>query len=356
MTAQPRVWVLLGHRRGDNNQLLALAEALGVPFETRTLHYRRTARFIMRLFPRSIAHLIREGRAFLAPPWPDLVIGIGRRSVPVALWIREMSGGKSGVVRMGHPRAPNDWFDLVLTTPQYPVPDGSNVVTLPLALNRFRNPPQPTTEEQALFNSLPRPHILLSLGGTAPMWRIDPSTLGRALETLSRRAAQEKGTLLVAPSPRTPEKLLEQTRSQIGDRPHVRLLTPQTCYGAALADADLHVVTADSISMISEAIVTGKPVAIIPIERTLRGRLRLGAGPADNGLRDPRRFWRHVESLGLISSLDEPRRGKVPDPIAIAVDAVWSRFPQVFDQLRRPRSRPPATEPAPGHSSRDGDL
>jgi len=44
VTGSPRVWVLLGHRRGDNNQLLALAEALGVPFETRTMTYRPFAK------------------------------------------------------------------------------------------------------------------------------------------------------------------------------------------------------------------------------------------------------------------------------------------------------------------------
>ena len=30
----PRIWVLLGPRTGDNNQVLALAEALGLPFDT----------------------------------------------------------------------------------------------------------------------------------------------------------------------------------------------------------------------------------------------------------------------------------------------------------------------------------
>ena len=48
MSARPRIWVLLGHRRGDNNQLLALAEGLGLPFETRTIGYRKTARAWMK--------------------------------------------------------------------------------------------------------------------------------------------------------------------------------------------------------------------------------------------------------------------------------------------------------------------
>jgi len=33
----PYVWLLSRFRRGDNNQLRALAEALGLPFETKTL-------------------------------------------------------------------------------------------------------------------------------------------------------------------------------------------------------------------------------------------------------------------------------------------------------------------------------
>ena len=34
-----RVWALLGAHRGDNNQVLALAKALGIPFEAKQLTY-----------------------------------------------------------------------------------------------------------------------------------------------------------------------------------------------------------------------------------------------------------------------------------------------------------------------------
>src|SRR5690606_26663282 len=37
----PHIWVLLGRHEGDNRQLLALAEALGWPFETRQLVFKR---------------------------------------------------------------------------------------------------------------------------------------------------------------------------------------------------------------------------------------------------------------------------------------------------------------------------
>ena len=95
-----------------------------MPFETRTVSYKWTARLRMKLFPISVGHSDRGEPALLQPPWPDLVVGIGRRTVPVARWIQQRSGGRTDLVRLGHPRADNDLFDLVITTRQYPVPPG----------------------------------------------------------------------------------------------------------------------------------------------------------------------------------------------------------------------------------------
>ncbi|MFM7273792.1 MAG: nucleoside-diphosphate sugar epimerase, partial [Gammaproteobacteria bacterium] len=38
--APTRVWLLLGHKSGDNNQVLALAERLGWGFEEKRIAYR----------------------------------------------------------------------------------------------------------------------------------------------------------------------------------------------------------------------------------------------------------------------------------------------------------------------------
>jgi mitochondrial fission protein ELM1 len=131
--SSPRIWVLLGPRTGDNNQALALAEALGLPFETRTLAYNPLQALSVWL-PPTAATLDRESRRRLNAPWPDLVIAIGRRSVPVARWLKRKSGGRAKLVRIGHPRIDPGLFDLVITTRQYPVPPGDNVLLLPLAM------------------------------------------------------------------------------------------------------------------------------------------------------------------------------------------------------------------------------
>ena len=328
MSRRPRVWLLLGSRRGDNNQVLALGEALGVPFETRTMFYKWTARARMKLFPVSVGHVRSASRRWLQPPWPDLVIGIGRRTVPVARWIREQSGGRTKIVRLGHPRASNALFDLVITTRQYPVPPGDNVVILPLAMNRFHKTPKPTADEQAWLDAHPRPHLLLSLGGTAPMWRLDLEALDSAAVKLADRAEREGGTLIAVGSPRTPPEAWQVVRRHANRR--TALVTDEVRYAVLLGDADEQFVTADSVSMISEAVMTGKPVGLIRVEPDARGRRRLGPDPARTRVRDPRRFWADVQAHGLVGTVDRPKRGTVEDPVAIAVTAVRERLGSLF--------------------------
>jgi mitochondrial fission protein ELM1 len=328
----PRIWLLLGSRRGDNNQVLALGEALGLPFETRTLSYRPMWGVLLKLFPTGLAHLRSASRRWLKPPWPDLVIGIGRRSVPVARWIRNRSEGRTKLVRLGHPRASNDLFDLVITTRQYPVAPADNVVVLPLALNRFRKPPKPTAEEQRYLGALPRPHLLLSLGGTAPMWQLDLAALRRAAATLTRRAEAAGGTLLVVGSPRTPDAAWSCVREVTSGSGSAALVASEVRYPVLLGDADEQFVTADSVSMISEAVLTGKPVGLIPVEPDSRGLRHFeGRDPSTTVVRDPRRFWADVEARGLVGTVDDPKRGEVEDPVETAVAAVKRRLGSPFE-------------------------
>jgi len=318
--------VLLGQRRGDNNQLLALAEGLGIPFETRTLSYRSIARMWMKLFPKSIRHVEEAGARWLTPPWPDLVIGIGRRSVAVARWIQQQSGDRARIIRLGHPRAPNRWFDLVITTRQYPVPADDNVLFLPLAMTRFREAPEANAKERAVIDAHPRPHLLVSLGGKAPMWKLERGTLDLALETLEARVRAAGGTVFAIPSPRTGKELIERIK-----RRKDTVLLEEVRYPVALADADEQFVTADSVSMISEAIMTGKPVGLIPVRMDRRGRHNLAGDPTESEVRDPRRFWADVEGQGLVGTVDKPRAGKFKDPVALAVAAVRERLGSLFD-------------------------
>ena len=122
-TKRADVWVLLGPHRGDNHQVLALAEGLGVTYRPIQMRYHWFAHLPAAFRSVTISHLQPEARAEIAPPLPSLVIGIGQRSVPVARYIKEQSGGRTTIVRLGDPMVSPSYFDLVITTPQYAVRD-----------------------------------------------------------------------------------------------------------------------------------------------------------------------------------------------------------------------------------------
>jgi mitochondrial fission protein ELM1 len=71
-----RVWVLLGSGAGDNAQLLRLAEALGWPFEAKRIRYNGLNRCPNLLLGASKLTVDTRRSDPLAPPWPDLVIGL----------------------------------------------------------------------------------------------------------------------------------------------------------------------------------------------------------------------------------------------------------------------------------------
>ena len=321
----PRIWVLLGQRRGDNNQLLALAQALRLPFETRSLRYNILRKVPKQLLGRQLVSVLPETRAWLQPPWPDLVLGIGHRSVPVARHIRIASGGRTKLVQLGNPRIHPRHFDLVITTPQYGVEEYRNVVRLPLAMDSPHPPNVLADEERTFLEALPRPHRLLVLGGPNKHWLVAAEDAAEAAETLMRRSDTDGGTVIAIGSPRTPPEVLQAVEQQLGGSRHrlVRGATPR--YRSLLEDADEIHVTADSVSMISEAVFTGKPVGVVPIRHNPRGRRH--EAMQRYGLRRPprpdlRAVWASLEGNRLVGTLDQPRAAGAANPVGKAVEAV----------------------------------
>ncbi|MFP5329781.1 MAG: ELM1/GtrOC1 family putative glycosyltransferase [Alphaproteobacteria bacterium] len=320
MTEDARVWVLVGERTGDKNQLLRLADELGEPFRTVGLDYNALHLLPPRLLGATLATLDRESRAKIRPPWPDLVLGIGFRSVPVALAIRELSGGKARLVRLGNPRLDPANFDLVITTPQYAVPSAPNVIRLPFGINTAPKL-QPTPEETAWLAKLPRPHRLLLIGGHTFMWTLNPQTLG---DTAARLAAKG-GSVIAVSSARTRKAMEQSVAEALKGREHglVRGRFPR--YAMLLEDADEIFVTADSAAMTSDAIASGKPVGLILPEMSASGRLfyRLAEAGRRVPVRDIRRFWTGILERGLAGTVDEPRSAKLGcDPLGETVAAV----------------------------------
>jgi hypothetical protein len=215
----------------------------------------------------SLAPLTDEGRAQIRPPWPDLVLSIGWRSAPVARWIGQAGGART--VHIGRPRAPLCGFDLVLTTPQYRLPETANVVQLEAPITRLSKAVLASAAEQwrDRLAHLPRPWIAVLIGGDAPPLRLTSEAateLGVKADALAR---QRGGSLLVTTSPRSGPKAAEAFLSRINVPIHRYLWGEggDIPYLGYLALADEIITTSDSISMVHEACLTGRPVHIFDL-------------------------------------------------------------------------------------------
>ena len=86
---QPRIWLLLGDKKGDNGQVETIAEALetslGWHCELKRIKVLEPFVFGKAKVGPTLYHIDQARSAALTPPWPELVITVGRSPANVAL-------------------------------------------------------------------------------------------------------------------------------------------------------------------------------------------------------------------------------------------------------------------------------
>ncbi|MGA9443061.1 MAG: mitochondrial fission ELM1 family protein [Methyloceanibacter sp.] len=262
-------WIVTDGAVGMEAQGIAVAEAVGLPY---TLKRVKPAG-LMRLIPIRFQHLVpaerriaaSESSSPLAPPWPRLVISIGRRSVPLALAIKWV-GGAYGL-HIQNPKGPAHLFDLI-AAPVHDDFEAPNVISTFGAVHSVTA--ARLNEAGARFApqiaDLPHPRIAVLLGGESRAFSFPPEVGARFGDRLAKLARECRGTLLITPSRRTGPDTLSAVAEAVNDVPHIiwdgRGENP---YFAFLSLADAIVVTEDSVNMVTEATGTGKPVYIQPL-------------------------------------------------------------------------------------------
>ncbi len=262
--AAPRVWILRGPKAGDYAQLSLLARALDVPSVTKQLVFQRWELLLHALPRPTLAGLDRAASDPLEPPWPDLVLTAGRRNELVARWIRDASGGRTRLVHVGRPWSNPSRFDLVVSNRQYWLDAGANVIVNDLPLTDLTA--ASLEPERQLWGTkwaaLPRPWTVLLVGGDSGPLVFTPAHARELARQINSRVAVTHGSLLLTTSARTPTSTADALLATLKSPAFVHRWpsTETNPYRGLLACGDEFVVTADSMSMLTEACATGKPV------------------------------------------------------------------------------------------------
>lgn len=248
------VWQILDSRPGHRNQVLGLAEALArqTAAEPHTIEVDDGLRGLRGLLPGRL-------RRFRTLPRPDLLIAAGHATHFPLLCLQRRFGGRSVVLMK--PSLPLPCFDVCL------IPDSHsfrrrprNVELTQGALNRIRPRPQ-----------LDSPNGLLLIGGPSAHFGWSDAGVLSQVEDIVRCTPSKHWT--VATSRRTPAAFPADCRARGLPAELVRAdHTTPDWLPARLADCDTVWVTADSVSMLYEALTAGAAVGVLelPGDRSTR--------------------------------------------------------------------------------------
>lgn len=263
---EPLVWVLHDGKAGMASQSLGLAEATGFPFVEKRLAVRPPWAWLPpQLWLAPLTAVSNDGLP-LRPPWPDLVVGCGRNTAAPALAIQKASSGRTVAAQVQDPGIGRNCFDLMVV-PEHDRLRGARVITSKGALHRV------TAEKLAAarrnfpaLETLPRPILGVLIGGANRAYRLPLDRLAAIADAIAASLRESGGSAVVTPSRRTGEAGVALLRDRLNGLPaQIWDITGDNPYYAYLAVADAFLVTADSVSMISEAAATGRPVHILDL-------------------------------------------------------------------------------------------
>ncbi|MGN1063145.1 MAG: mitochondrial fission ELM1 family protein [Alphaproteobacteria bacterium] len=259
------LWILADDRMGNVNQLLGVAEETHIPFERKDIRYTKWVRLPNLLRGASRIGLTKESAALLNAPWPDIVLSAGRRSFPIARWIKRQSGGKTKIVQLMNPGSVGFKEADIVVLPEHDRFNGTNSNVMRVSGTPHAVTPARLEVEKAYWAGrlakYPSPRISVIVGGAT---KNKPFTPEMAEKLVQGVLALNPGSVLVTTSRRTPAAVTEIFKNALpresffyrfGDK-------EENPYFGLLSWADTIVVTGDSMSMCSECCGTTAPVYI----------------------------------------------------------------------------------------------
>jgi mitochondrial fission protein ELM1 len=328
MSATPRTWLLIGDKPGDNAQACVLADALGWTYEVRQVFPKAEWVLGKPEFKPGLHHLDLERSAALEPPWPDLIVTVGRRPSMAALWVQDQSGGRTRIVLLGRPKRWAERFALIVAPRQFKIPPRDNLVQLDLPLLRA-DPAAVASAGEAWRDrlaDLARPLTAVLIGGETKPFRFDAAVARDLLAELARIRARDGGTLYLTTSRRTRPDVVAALAEGLLPGAVLYRWSAETAadnpFLALLAHADRFVVTGDSVSMMVEVASLGRPLAIValPMGASLLDRARAALGRLDL----PAGIVHRLHRLGIAGygrDLDEIRCVLVERGLAVPLGA-----------------------------------
>ncbi len=255
---QNEIWILADKRPGTAAQAIGLAEEIGLSYKIINLDYSFFSSLPNIFLSDSLLRLTADSKKKIlkADCLPSHVISAGRRSAPIALYLKKESKNQAKIIQIMNPNLDFKKFDFVI------LPKHDEV----------------SEEKFPELKKITKTKIALLVGGSSNKTKFTVESAKKLAKISSDLAKKMDATLLILNSRRTGSELNEVLKSELSgdfqffDWEEVKEKNP---YFAILNCADFFVITGDSVSMISECCSTGKPVYIFDEEKISSAKHRI---------------------------------------------------------------------------------
>lgn len=268
------IWALFDDRRGSVGQAKGIILKLSDHFDVveKNIVYTKFAALPNWVRRSSLIGVnTKESSPLKGENFPDAVISVSRRTLPIALWIKKHSSGKTKIIQLMYPgKYGCDQIDLLVLSEHdrgkinmdnvfYITGSPHRIFPETLAENKIKWEP--------VFANLPKPWTMVVVGGSVKNKPVDPKNF----ELLAQRIVQlhdvVSGSILITSSRRTGKEaeniLMEKiNKAQIPAYTYLWGEEKENPIMGFYACADRIIATGDSVSMVCEACGTGKPVMI----------------------------------------------------------------------------------------------
>jgi hypothetical protein len=293
-----KTWIVTDGKIGTEKQCLALAEAL----DLKPIIKRIKAKFPWNKLPppfwiNPLRALDEKAGDLLEEPWPQVIIAASRCAAAPVAAIKRKLGKEIFTIFIQNPQMNLSAFDVVIA-PQHDGLTGKNLIEIQGALHNLDK--EKLSKEGYVWKGiiptdLPRPWVAVLLGGNSKHHRASPALMEFYGARLRQMAMRQPMSFLVTASRRTSSEAFHAFKTALGEAPmYLWNGLGDNPYHGFLDLADYIVVTNDSVSMLSEAASTEKPIYALQLE---------GGGRRLN------QFYESFQEQGII----QPFEGKLED-------------------------------------------
>ena len=246
---------------GMISQVEGLAKALDIDFT----HHKVELKSFWRLLPPKITPLSQIVFEKLNVGDFDVVISCGRKSVVPSIYLKKNSKKEVINIHIQDPKVKLNNFNFVIA-PEHDKLIGNNVLQTKGAIH-YLTKEEIRNHTNYIKKKLDsnKDYFLLVLGGPTKHYDYTEKNLLNIFNLFNYLIKKNNLQGIIIPSIRTPYNIIELAKKELSHNSLVVETIDKKAYLSSLSLAKYISVTCDSISMISEAALTGKPIYIADI-------------------------------------------------------------------------------------------